>query len=325
MKFLKTLLICGLFASSSSLQARPKVVAYVPIWIDLEKFAQTIVYEKITHLNIAFENPVDDEGNLSFNPANLFVLGKAKAAGVKVLVSIGGGSASGDPVLKKRYLKLLSEKSREAFSKKLGAYLVKHDFDGIDIDIEGPSITDDYGGFIAALAVELKLHKKLLTAALSKGYGGDRVTAETLTHFDFLNIMAYDATGTWDRERAGQHSSIEFAKQQVDYWLKRGLPASKAVLGVPFYGYGFKQSWRNYGYPYSEIVGANPEAAKVDESGATIYYNGIPTISAKARYVIDQKLGGIMIWSLDQDAAGELSLLSTIDSILRKPQPPKLK
>jgi len=41
---------------------RRKVVAYVPNWIDLKTFAETIPYEKVTHLNIAFENPVNDGG-----------------------------------------------------------------------------------------------------------------------------------------------------------------------------------------------------------------------------------------------------------------------
>ena len=42
----------------------------------------------------------------------------------------------------------------------------------------------------------------------------------------------------------GQHSSMEFTKSNVEYWLKRGLPASKTVLGVPFYGYGFGKAFR---------------------------------------------------------------------------------
>ncbi len=37
--------------------AQPKVVAYVPNWIDLESFSETIDFAKLTHINIAFENP----------------------------------------------------------------------------------------------------------------------------------------------------------------------------------------------------------------------------------------------------------------------------
>jgi hypothetical protein len=87
------LLALAAFAfSCAPLHARKQVVAYVPNWIDLRKFASTIDYQKITHLNIAFENPVDDTGGLSFNPANRELIRLARAAKVKVLVSIGGGS-----------------------------------------------------------------------------------------------------------------------------------------------------------------------------------------------------------------------------------------
>ena len=284
--------LMALAISPASAQSRPKVVAYLPNWIDLEEFSKTIDYTKVTHLNLAFENPVDDTGKLSFNKQNEIILKQAKAAGVKVLVSIGGGSASGNKELKARYFKLLGKEHRSALAKSLADYVSHHGFDGLDVDIEGPSINEDYGNFIEALGHEFKPRNKLLTAALSKGYGGDRVPDAALAHFDFLNIMAYDATGTWDRERAGQHSSFEFAKAQVAYWVDRGLPKSKAILGIPFYGYGFGDSWRNYSFPFSEIVNDNPDAARTDETRSTIYYNGIPTISKKARYVLDEKLGG---------------------------------
>ena len=57
-------------------QERPKVVAYVPNWIDLGEFTKTIAWENLTHINIAFENPVDDIGNLSFHAGNQILLKK---------------------------------------------------------------------------------------------------------------------------------------------------------------------------------------------------------------------------------------------------------
>src|SRR5687768_13584512 len=74
----------------------PKVVAYVPNWIDLDAFVPTIDYSKITHINIAFENPTNDGGDFSFNRKNEVLIAKAHENKVAVLVSIGGGSASQD-------------------------------------------------------------------------------------------------------------------------------------------------------------------------------------------------------------------------------------
>ena len=305
-----------LFASSGG--AREKVVAYVPNWIDLKVFAETIDYAKLTHINLAFENPVNASGDLSFNDQDRVLIEKAHANQVKVLVSIGGGSASGDKVLKARYFDLIGESKRSAFAAKIADYVASHDFDGLDVDIEGPSINQDYGAFIAAAAPALKAKGKLLTAALSKGYGGQQVPDSAIGQFDFVNIMAYDGAGYWDPKAPGQHSSYEFAMSNVDYWLQRGLAKSRAVLGVPFYGYGFGEAFRKRDYPYSTIVTSYPGAEKVDQIGSTIWYNGIPTIQRKVEYVVSQGLGGVMIWSLDSDVKGERSLLSAIHDTLRK-------
>jgi chitinase len=309
---MKTLLVAALTLSLGSAHAAPKVVAYVPNWINLEEFSKTIDYAKVTHLNIAFENPTDDSGQLSFSRHNKALLEKAKAAKVKVLVSIGGGAASGDKVLKDRYFKLLGDDRRPEFVKKLAAYVEKHGFDGVDVDIEGPSINEDYGDFITDLAAVLKPKGKLLTAALSKGYGGDRVPDAALGHLDFLNIMAYDAAGSWSPDAPGQHSSLEFAKGAANYWLGRGVTKEKAILGVPFYGYGFGKDFRDGGFAYADILAKHPEADQQDQVGETIWHNGQPTVRAKAKFVKDEGLGGVMIWSLDNDVKGEKALLDAL-------------
>lgn len=296
--------------------AQSKIVAYVPNWVDLAAFSDAIDYAKLTHINIAFENPTNESGDLSFKPENEVLIAKARARGVKVLVSIAGGSVSTNQALMKRYFDLLRDANRSGFVAKLAAYVSRHGFDGLDVDLEGPAINEDYGAFIQTLALALKPQGKLLTAALSHGYGGSKVPDFALGHFDFINIMAYDGAGPWNANRPGQHSSLEFARSSVAYWLRRGVPKSKAVLGVPFYGYGFGDAFRRRGYGYAAIVSTYPGAEQVDQIGNTIWYNGIPTIKAKAQYVLDEELGGTMIWSLDNDAKGERSLLAALYATL---------
>lgn len=307
--------ICAVFGLGFGLAraaAEPRVVAYVPNWVNLKEFSETIPYGKLTHINIAFENPVTDDGNLSFHKQNEVLIAKARARGVKVLVSLGGGSASENETMRGRYRALMSGGRREAFVDGIAAYLERHRFDGVDVDLEGSAIDDLYGRFIRDLSLKLKPRGLLLTAALSKGNGGARVPDSVFKHYDFLNIMAYDATGNWSPDRPGQHSSLPFAEECVKYWLDRGLPRSKAVLGVPFYGYGFGDAFRNDGYSYAEIVRMFPGAENRDQAGSTIWYNGIPTIREKARYVVSKNLGGVMIWSLNQDVDGKKSLLDAI-------------
>lgn len=314
--FRKTFAFIALLSATAIAAERPKVVAYVPNWIDLNAFSETIDYSKVTHINIAFENPTNESGDLSFSRKNEALITKARAHKIPILISIGGGAASGNKALLARYFDLMSESKRAAFSTKLFEYVTIHNFDGLDVDIEGPSINEDYGAFIEALAREFKPKGKLLTAALSKGYGGNKVPSSVFEHFDFINIMAYDGAGPWNPNAPGQHSSFEFAKSNVAYWLERGLPKAKAVLGVPFYGYGFGEAFRKGDYSYSKLIAAYPGAENADQIGNTIWYNGIPTIKAKSQYVVDEGLGGIMIWSLDYDVPGERSLLSAIHETL---------
>ena len=320
---IKTVLTAAaLFLCVFSVYAEKRIVAYVPNWVDLNTFASAIDYTKLTHINLAFENPRNAEGDLSFSAKNDVLIAKARTNGVKILVSIGGGAASTDKTLCARYDHLLNQTNRAAFVSKLAKYLSAHGFDGLDVDIEGPAINPDYGAFIHDLAETLKPQGKLLTAALSKHYGGDKVPESVFKHLDFVNVMAYDGTGTWSPQSPGQHSSFEFATNNITYWVGRGLAKEKAVLGVPFYGYGFGAAFRKRDYPYKGILDEYPGAEKLDQVGDTIWYNGIPTIKAKSRYVVEQELGGIMIWSLDYDVSGERSLLSAIHEALHKKQRP---
>ena len=218
--------------------------------------------------------------------------------------------------MRSRYFDLLGSAKRAGFVAKIVRYLSSHHLDGLDVDLEGPAIGKDYGAFIQELAAALTPKHNLLTAALSQGYGGSQVPDSVFAHLDFVNIMAYDATGPWNPNAPGQHSSIEFAKSSVAYWLGRGLPKSKAVLGVPFYGYGFGEAFRKQDYPFSEIVASHPGAENSDEAGKTIWYNGLPTIKAKCEFVVSESLGGVMIWSLDADARGGHSLLAAIHETL---------
>jgi len=315
---LKWILILVLGVVNLSI-AQKKVIAYIPNWIDLNSFSSTIQYSKLTHINIAFENP-DANGYLTFNSGSNTIINAAHTQNIKVFVSLGGGSVSEGGAIRDNYFNLITPANRTAFIQKLYDYVVAHNFDGIDVDLEGPAINGDYGGFVIALAAKLHANGKLISAALSEGYGGANVPASTFAAYDWINIMAYDATGPWAPGNPGQHSPYSMAVNQFNYWTGRGLPASKAIIGLPFYGYGFGAS-ANQGISYANIVAQYPGAENVDQVGNTIYYNGIPTIKAKTTFAI-QNAGGVMIWELSQDAVGSKSLLTAVNQVITGSQPP---
>jgi chitinase len=310
------ILVVGIFNLS---MAQKKVIAYIPNWIDLNSFSTTIQYSKLTHINIAFENP-DANGYLSFNSGSNAIINAAHAQNVKVFVSLGGGAISEGGAIRDNYFNLITPGNRTAFIQKIYDYVIAHNFDGVDVDLEGPAINGDYGGFVIALANKLHSGGKQITAALSEGYGGANVPTSTFAAYDWINIMAYDATGPWNPANPGPHSPYSMAVNQFNYWTGRGLPASKAIIGLPFYGYGFGAA-ANQGISYANIIAQYPGSENQDQVGNTIYYNGIPTIKAKTTFAI-QNAGGVMIWELSQDAVGSKSLLTAINQVITGSQPP---
>jgi GH18 family chitinase len=306
-----------------SLQAQTnsfRIIGYVPNWIDVNTFALNFDYKKVTHLNYAFQNP-DVSGNLAESNNGLTTLvAKAHQNNVKVLISIGGGSAAGDPV-KTYYQNLITTAEKRAvFISKILAYIKRYQLDGLDVDEEGPAINSNYDPFIKQLVDSLKPKGLLLTAAV--GWGGESIPNKAFQYFDFINLMSYDLTGNWDLKNPGQHSPYWYAGQMISDYKKRGVKKEQLCLGVPFYGYGFYKAVGSF--PYSQILAKYPDAWNKDQVGDTIYYNGMNTIRKKTKLALSE-VSGIMIWELSNDAKGDKSLLSvissTVDSLKTTPIP----
>lgn len=292
-----------------------RVVGYVPASGTVAPVLNDTVLKKLTHLNIAFVNP-DSLGKLVL-PAGLdSLVQQGRAAHIKVLMSIGGGHFN------PYYAALLGKNNLPRFVDSLMKLVMGHQLDGIDVDLENNAIDSNYENFIAALSAKLKPARKLLTAALAT-WNAALISNAALTKFDFINIMSYDQTGPWRPNEPGPHAAFETAVSDLVYWTKtRHLSKKKISLGLPFYGYGFGTTYGE-SMSYATIIGLFPEAAEKDMlvpvSGGAIYYNGLMTIKNKTRLAL-KKAGGVMIWQLLQDAAGEQSLLSAIDEAVRQPQ-----
>lgn len=306
-----------LFLSFTNLMAQPvpfRIIGYVPNWIDVNSFAQNFDYKQVTHLNYAFQNP-DATGSLSSSNSGLTALvSKAHQNNVKVLISIGGGSAASDPIKTNFLNQITTADKRAAFISKILEYVYRFDLDGLDVDEEGPAINSNYGAFIKQLADSLKPKGLLLTTAV--GWGNENIPNSVFQYFDFITLMSYDLTGTWDLNNPGQHSPYWYAQKMITDLKKRGAKKEQLCLGVPFYGYGF---YKKNGYlPYSEILSKYPDAWSKDQVGDTIYYNGMNTIWKKTRLAIAE-CSGVMIWELSLDTKGDKSLLkvisATVDSL----------
>lgn len=289
-----------------------KIVGYYSLKSAATADLSTVPFDKMTHINMYFLNP-DSLGtfNFDFNTITPFI----KAAHdhhVKVLPSIAGGGKH------PYYRELLKDGKREKLVNDLLQIVLTNNFDGIDVDIEGTDIDENYESFAVDLAKAFKPHNKLVTSAIAIFYK-DQLSDRALAQYDFVNIMSYDHTGPWTPSRPGPHSTYDHAVADLDYFHNiRKIPKEKMVLGVGFYGYGFGPAVTSpaTSMNFREIVVKFPGAESVDQlnlqDSAIMYYNGIPTIKKKTA-LAKQMASGIMIWQISGDAVGEKSLLQAIN------------
>jgi chitinase len=262
-----------------------------------------IPYDKLTEINYAFLIPNEDG---SFAPLNPWMPGElvrlAHQRNVKLIISVGGWGW--DSQFEQA---TASPQTRKVFVQNLVKIVDQYHFDGVDIDWEYPlpgTSSQHFLAMIQELRVALPKEARLTAAVAALGANAEGVPTEAFALLDSVNIMAYDNSGP-------QHSSMDFAQAALDYWLGRGLPAGKATLGVPFYA-------QPNDVPYAKIVKDDNGAAQLDFSsydGTLVNYNGIPTIQAKTRLAL-QRASGIMFWTLEDDASGELSLVNAIHAVV---------
>jgi GH18 family chitinase len=274
-----------------------KIVGYMPSWAGS---ATAIQYSKLTHINYSFVLP-NANGTLQGlpNPSKLqSIVTLGHANGVKVLIAVGGWNGGNDSAFESL---AANASTRTAFVNNLMNLVEQYNLDGVDMDWEYPdpgASADNYALLMGQLSNALRARGKLLTAAVvASGFYGGGLKAEVFNYVDFLNLMAYDGGDGAD------HSPYSYAVSSLNYWLGRGLPKEKAVLGVPYYA---RPSWA----AYNTLVGSNSANICRDTNGSD-YWNGIPTIRQKAQLARSQA-GGIMTWELSQDTNTASSLLTAM-------------
>ncbi|GLZ30092.1 hypothetical protein Lesp02_22820 [Lentzea sp. NBRC 105346] len=276
-----------------------KSVGYLPSW---SGNVSAIQYGKLTHINYAFALP-NSNGTLQAIPdpgklQQLVSLGHQN--GVKVSLAIGGWNDGNDSAFEQL---AGNANARTTFVNSVVGTINQYSLDGVDIDWEYPDPGQSGNNFTALmqqLSSAMHSRGKLLTAAVvSEGGTAEGVQPAVFGAVDWLNIMAYDG--------GSPHANYDWSIGSVNFWKGRGLPASKAVLGVPFYS-------RPTYLTYAQLVQIDPANANRDcttVNGQQQCYNGLPTIRRKTQWAVGNA-GGIMNWELSQDTSGSTSLLSAI-------------
>jgi chitinase len=336
----------------------PKIVAYV----QGGSIPVVIHPEKMTHINYAFgridgNRALLDRPGVADDLARLRALEKQNPQ-LAVMVSIGGWTADGFSDA------ALTNSSRHTFARSVVALLKQYDLDGVDLDWEYPgqgvagikyrdADKQNFTLLLKILREELeaggaarlrtgKRHYLLTIAAADREYF-DYVEINKLhVYLDWINEMAYDFFNSLT-PTTGHHAALyrsEFAgptdrtgDAAVRQYLAAGVPASKIVLGVPFYGRGFAGvAPENHGLyqryeqskdfdSYAQLVdsfidkqgfvrywdtGARSPYLWNSASRSFITYEDPQSLATKRCYVRDMHLGGIMFWELSLDRNDEL-------------------
>jgi len=338
-----------------------RVVGYYADWTVDRYPPGEIPAEKLTHVNYAFAK-IDPDNRLMFNkalaldrafpgdctepkcPRGIFhQIARLKETypHLKFIMSVGGWTDSGP-----FYEMAASEAGRETFARSCADFLKTYpQFDGIDLDWEHPVAgglqpgqTRDAHNYVLLLEAlrEAIGPTKLLTVAVGAGARAiDPLEYQGMAaRVDWINVMTYDfhSGGT----RAGFNSALynhddpstprSNTDAAVQAILAKGVPRNKLVVGVPFYGRGWRgiesaDPW-NMGTGTIQVGGYRAIAAnQLQASGFVrhwddvakvpwlynadtkewITYEDAQSMRIKAQYIVDQGLAGVMFWELSND------------------------
>jgi GH18 family chitinase len=306
-----------------------QVVGFYPSWKQDVMAQGQIPWDKLTRIVYAFAQP-NTNGTLYTSELTGMrsLRDSAHAHGVEAYFSIGGADGSAN-----FHVMAENEKTRKKFINEVKQYVFENCLDGVDIDWEywsgdatGSVVPAESNALVTVLR-ELREELSPFGVEISVDLGasdwwGRHYYDGVAQYADHLMVMAYDFTGTWTDP--GQHSSYEDAigsgnsssSTGLAYYVNyRGWPSQKILLGVPFYGKDFDIGRGMY-IAYVDILKSHPDAYLHDQV-QNIYYNGVNTISEKARYILENDFSGIMIWEISQDSGVDsLSLLNAIDRTL---------
>jgi chitinase len=218
-------------------------------------------------------------------------------------------------------------------------------FDGIDIDWEYPNscgLNCDSSGPAAyknlMQALRARFGSELVTAAVPAGYAHINAAdyGGAAQYVDWYNVMTYDFFGAYDADGpTAPHSPLNsyngipqanfYSDYAIQLYKQKGVPASKLLLGIGFYGRGWTGVSNVNGGLNQPASGAAPgayEAGIQDYKllatqcpptgtvAGTAYaycggqwwsYDTPATLAGKMSYKKSQGLGGAFFWELSGD------------------------
>lgn len=339
---LGVLVSCGSVKSGEEVVAASRdskvVVAYVTSWSEVMPDPQYM-----THINYAFGHvnesfngvKIDNEERLR----QIVDLRKQKPE-LKVLLSIGGWGSG-------RFSEMAAnDEYRRAFAADCARVVKEFALDGIDIDWEyptssmanissSPDDTENFTLLMQDIRAAIGNEKELTLATVASARYID--FKAILPSVDFVNIMAYDMASAPKHHSAlypSGHSGDITSDGAVTAHLKAGVPPSKLVMGMPFYGRGGDgypsfQDYNKVGNTDTQYTEKWDEVAQVpylaDKNDTLVFgFESPRSLAIKCQYILDKDLLGGMYWDYSGDnEQGDLRR-TVAENLLGKPHKAKV-
>lgn len=339
---LGVLVSCGSVKSGEEAIAASReskvVVAYVTSWSEVMPDPQYM-----THINYAFGHvnesfngvKIDNEERLR----QIVDLRKQKPE-LKVLLSIGGWGSG-------RFSEMAAnDEYRRAFAADCDRVVKEFALDGIDIDWEyptssmanissSPDDTENFTLLMQDIRAAIGNEKELTLATVASARYID--FKAILPSVDFVNIMAYDMASAPKHHSAlypSGHSGDITSDGAVTAHLKAGVPPSKLVMGMPFYGRGGDgypsfQDYNKVGNTDTQYTEKWDEVAQVpylaDKNDTLVFgFENPRSLAIKCQYTLDKDLLGGMYWDYSGDnEQGDLRR-TVAENLLGKPHKAKV-
>lgn len=339
---LGVLVSCGSVKSGEEVVAASRdskvVVAYVTSWSEVMPDPQYM-----THINYAFGHvnesfngvKIDNEERLR----QIVDLRKQKPE-LKVLLSIGCWGSG-------RFSEMAAnDEYRRAFAADCDRVVKEFALDGIDIDWEyptssmanissSPDDTENFTLLMQDIRAAIGNEKELTLATVASARYID--FKAILPSVDFVNIMAYDMASAPKYHSAlypSGHSGDITSDGAVTAHLKAGVPPSKLVMGMPFYGRGGDgypsfQDYNKVGNTDTQYTEKWDEVAQVpylaDKNDTLVFgFENPRSLAIKCQYILDKDLLGGMYWDYSGDnEQGDLRR-TVAENLLGKPHKAKV-
>uniref|UniRef100_A0A1B6MSA9 GH18 domain-containing protein n=1 Tax=Graphocephala atropunctata TaxID=36148 RepID=A0A1B6MSA9_9HEMI len=307
-----------------------------------------------SHINVAFatvgngvlqpDQPSDLEGYKAVTAL------KKKNPRLKVMLSVEWFTSTGE------FAWIVSSpENRTRFVNETVKFLEAYEFDGLDIDWEFPNWptvvanqTNCFTELLRQLSGSFKQRQSPLLLSVAAGAPKPIIDnsyniSAMVDYIDFVNVMAYDyhmyqsylpLTGAnaplYERQTEKGYFTTLNLNWTAAYWLYKGMPASKIIIGIPTYGHSYTLlNEDNHGWdaPSSGIGSVGNEGfvayhevcsfmsskgvqsvfdfeSKVPytfKNKEWISFDNEQSVAYKAEFTKEHGLGGVMVYSLNTD------------------------